>query len=224
MKFISLIFLIGIFFTSCDRTEKKIKENNNVLKDTIKKPIDISLYKNCLQQIQGYKNRYGITFSNYYKDSFLSFDFDNDKLIDTIIVLKPYHEIDADCFTSNTDFDFPILLISKNVNNISKILKTYANALQCNTPVYYEEISTNKDGFVISKDITGNNGFYTKTYVVFKFNDFYIDSINVQSWGRLQYNKTLKYNAKIFPFSKFKRTDVDSIRNILDEDFDYNKR
>ncbi|KQO32761.1 hypothetical protein ASF10_20095 [Flavobacterium sp. Leaf82] len=202
-------------FISCNKIGSKNGED--IPKDTIKIPTTISVEKNCLEQIQGYKDRYGITFSNYYQDEPLSLDFDDNKTIDTIAVLKPYYENSKDdCFPKNSEFDFPILLISKTINKKSKIFKIYKNVLKCNTPVYYEEIKINKSGFIIFKDLTGNSGFYTKTYVSFKANDFYVDSINVESWGWKQYKKTIKFKNKTFELSKYNRTYVDSIRNNSD--------
>ncbi|MCD0473332.1 hypothetical protein LPB87_02880 [Flavobacterium sp. EDS] len=218
MKFIFYIFITILFFISCSKiTNKNISDNP---KDTIKAPKSIFIEKkNCLEQIQGYKDRYGIIFSNYYQDEPLSFDFDNNKTIDTIAVLKPSYENGiGDCYSENSDSDFPVLLISKTINKKSKIFKIYKNALKCNTPVYYEEIKINKSGFIISKDFTGNNGFYTKTYVSFSNNDFYVDSISIESWGWKQYRKTIKFKNKAFELSKYKRTDIDSIRNVLDKD------
>ncbi|MCV9931497.1 hypothetical protein OIU80_04320 [Flavobacterium sp. LS1R47] len=218
MKFIFYIFITILFFISCSKnTNKNIGDNQ---KDTIKAPKNSFIEKkNCLEQIQGYKDRYGIIFSNYYQDEPLSFDFDNNKTIDTIAVLKSSYENGiGDCYPENSDSDFPVLLISKTINKKSKIFKIYNNVLKCNTPVYYEEIKINKSGFVISKDLIGNNGFYTKTYVSFRTNDFYVDSISAESWGWKQYKKTIQFKNKTFKLSKYKRTDIDSIRNILDKD------
>ncbi|KQB40457.1 hypothetical protein [Flavobacterium aquidurense] len=215
MKFLFSIFTIILVFISCN----KIGSTNieDIPKDTIKIPENISVEKNCLEKVQGYKNRYGIVFSNYYNDESLGIDFDNNKTIDTVTVLKPYYENNIDdCYSDNLEFDFPILLISKTINKKSKIFKIFKNVLKSNTPVYYEEITTNKSGFVISKDITGNNGFYTKTYVSFKYNNLYIDSLYVESWGLHQYKKTIRFRNKAFELSRYKRTDVDSVRNVLD--------
>ena len=212
---IPILYIYRLFnFISCNKIENKnIKDNP---KDTVKKPKKISVEENCLEQVRGYKNKYGIVFSNYYRDQPISFDFDNNKIIDTIVVLKPYYESNEDdCFPNNSEFDFPILLISKTINKKSEIFKIYKNVLKCNTPVYYEEIKINKSGFIISKDLTGNNGFYTKTFVSFKQNDFYVDSVRVESWGLKQYKKTLKFADTSFPLSNYKRTDIDSIRTLL---------
>lgn len=215
MKFPFCIITIILVFISCNKIGSKNFED--ILNDTIKIPTTISVEKNCLEQIQGYRDRYGITFSNYYQDEPLSLDFDDNKTIDTIAVLKPYYENNKDdCFPNNSEFDFPILLISKTINKKSKIFKIYKNVLKCNTPVYYEEIKINKSGFIIFKDLTGNSGFYTKTYVSFKANDFYVDSINVESWGWKQYKKTINFKNKTFELSKYNRTYVDSIRNNSD--------
>ncbi|WP_264554010.1 hypothetical protein [Flavobacterium sp. N2038] len=214
MKFPFYIYITILVFISCSK--KANKNTSDKLKDTIEAPKNSFLEKKCLAQIQGYKDRYGIIFSNYYQDISLNFDFDNNKTIDTLAVLKPFYEngID-DCYPKNSDSDFPILLISKTINKKSEIFKIYKNVLKCNTPVYYEEIKINKSGFVISKDLMGNSGFYTKTYVSFKANEFYVDSINVESWGWKQYKKTLKFADTSFPLSNYKRTDIDSIRNLL---------
>lgn len=215
MKFPFCIFTIILVFISCNKIGRKNVEE--IPKDTIKIPGNISVERNCLEQIQGYKDKYGITFSNYYQDEPLSLDFDDNKTIDTIAVLKPYYESSKnDCFPNNSEFDFPILLISKTINKKSKIFKIYKNVLKCNTPVYYEEIKINKSGFIISKDLTGNSGFYTKTYVSFKANDFYVDSINVESWGWKQYKKTINFKNKTFELSKYNRTYIDSIRKHSD--------
>jgi hypothetical protein len=217
MKFLFLISILILFFISCNKIgNKNIRDNS---KGTIEKPNNISVEENCLEQVCSYKDGYGVIFSNYYKDEPLSFDFDNNKTIDTITILKPYHEsTENDCFPNNSEFDFPILLISKTINKKSKIFKIYKNVLKSNTPVYYEEIKINKIGFIISKDFTGNSGYYTKTYISFKENDFYVDSISVESWGLHQYEKSIKFKNKSFKLSKYKRTDIDSIRTVLDKD------
>lgn len=216
MKLTLYIFTIILFFISCSKIANNNASDNP--KDTIKIPKSSSIEKNCLEQIQGYEDRYGIVFSNYYQGEPLSFDFDNNKTRDTIAVLKPYYESsEDDCFPNNSEFDFPILLISKTINKKSEIFKIYKNVLKCNTPVYYEEIKINKSGFIISKDLIGNSGFYTKTYVSFKTNDFYVDSISVESWGWKQYKKTIQFKNKTFELSRYKRTDIDSIRTILDK-------
>jgi len=220
MKLSFYIFIMSLFFISCNKIRKENVKDNP--KDTIKKPKNIYVAENCLEQVSSYRNRYGIIFSNYYQDDPLSFDLDNNTTIDTLAVLRPYYESsENDCFSNNSEFDFPILLISKTVNKKSKIFKIFKNALRCNTPVYYEEIKTTTSGFIISKDLTGNNGFYTKTYVSFKKNDFYVDSISIESWGDKQYEKTFKYVDKNFDFANYKRTDIDSIRNSLDKDLSY---
>lgn len=216
MKFPVYIFTIIFVFISCNNIGGKNIEN--IPKDTINMPENICVEKNSLEKVQGYKNKYGITFSNYYQDEPLSFDFDKNKTIDTIVVLKPYYENGkGDCYPENLDSHFPILLISKTINKKSKIFKILKNVLKCSTPAYYEEITTNKTGFIISKDLIGNNGFYTKTYVSFKYNNFYVDSIYVESWGWHQYEKTIRLRNKAFELSRYKRTDIDSIRKILDK-------
>ncbi|WP_281322574.1 hypothetical protein [Flavobacterium aestivum] len=219
MKFICYIFLAAIFFISCDKIVKRSRENGGFPKDTIKKPERIFLDKNCLGQTQGYKDRYGLVFSNYYRDKVLSINFDNDETIDTIAVLKPYYEnSNDDCYSANSESDFPFLIISKTIKNKSTLFKIYKNALRINGANYYEEVNIKNDGFIISKDYNGNNGFFSKTYISFKESDFYVDSISVESWGSHQYNKTIKFRDKAFDLSKYKRTDIDSIRNLLDKD------
>lgn len=215
MKYNLCALLLIIFFISCyKKIEKNELSNMKVVSlDTIFKPKNSNIEKHCLDQMKGYKSKYGIVFSNYYRDETLSYDFDNNKTTDTIVVLKPYYESsENDCYPNNSEFDFPILLISKTINKKIKIFKIYKNVLKCNTLVYYEEIKINKSGFIISKDLTGNNGFYTKTYISFKANDFYVDSISVESWGWKQYEKTIKFKNKTFELSRYKRTDIDSIR------------
>lgn len=221
MKYNLYLLLLSIILFSCNnKTEKNvILHSPDLSRDTLFGPKNNLFKKKCLDQVKGYKNKYGIVYSNYYRDQPIPFDFDNNKIVDTIVVLKPFYVNGFDgCFPNNAEFDFPILLVSKTINRKSKIFKIYKNVLKCNTPVYYEEIKINKSGFIISKDLTGNSGFYTKTYVSFKHNDFYVDSISVESWGWKQYTKTLKYTSKSFKFSKYKRTDIDSIRNLLDND------
>ncbi|UWY29902.1 hypothetical protein N4T20_08140 [Flavobacterium sp. TR2] len=216
MKLTLYMFTIILFFISCSKIANNSTSDNP--KDTIKIPKSSSIEKNCLEQIQGYEDRYGIIFSNYYQDEPLSFDFDNNKTIDTLAILKPFYKNGiGDCYPKNSDSDFPILIIAKTIKNRSDFYKIYKNVLQNNEANYYEKIVIDSNGFVISKDITGNNGFYTKTYVSFKSNDFYVDSISVESWGFHQYQKTLKYKNKAFALSRYKRTDIDSIRTILDK-------
>ncbi|SCY49596.1 hypothetical protein SAMN02927916_2300 [Flavobacterium anhuiense] len=219
MKYYLYLLLLSIILFSCNsKIEKNVILNSHDLsKDTLFSPKNNLLEKKCLDQVKGYKNKYGIILSNYYTDQPIPFDFDNNKTVDTIVVLKPYYESNEEnCFPNNSEFDFPILLISKTINKKSEIFKIYKNVLKCNTPVYYEEIKINNSGFIISKDLIGNSGFYTKTYISFNANDFYVDSINVESWGWKQYKKTLKFTETNFPLSNYKRTDIDSIRTLLD--------
>jgi hypothetical protein len=218
MKFPFYVLISILIFTSCNKiTDKNITDDP---KDTISPPKSIPIDKNCLKKIEGYKNRYGVVFSNYYQDESLGFDYDNNKTIDTIAVLKPFYKnaID-DCYPVDSEYDFPILIIAKTIKNRSTLYKIYKNVLNNNGANYYEEIVINNNGFFIRKDVNGNNGFYTKTYVSFKQNDFYVDSISVESWGRNQYKRSLKYTNKNFAFSKYRRTDIDSIRTVLDKDF-----
>lgn len=214
-----LLFLLIILFSCNNKIEKNVDLHlNHLSKDTLFEPKNNLLEKKCLDQVKGYKDKYGIVFSNYYRDQPIPFDFDNNKIVDTIVILTPFYKDGFDgCFPNNSEFDFPILLISKTTEGKSKVFKTYIDALKCNTSVYYEEITTTKNGFIISKDITGNNGFYTKTYISFKHNDFYVDSISVESWGFLRYQKTLKFINKTFTLSRYKRTDIDSIRTVLNK-------
>ncbi|MEN2489576.1 hypothetical protein AAYQ05_17365 [Flavobacterium sp. B11] len=180
MRFTFYLFFIILFLISCSKIVDKSISNSP--KDTINVQKNNLSEKKCLDQITGYKDKYGIVFSNYYKDQPIPFDFDNNKTVDTIVILKPYYESNKEnCFPDNSEFDFPMLLISKTINKKSEIFKIFKNVLKCNTPIYYEEIKINRSGFIIFKDLIGNNGSYTKTYVSFKSNEFYVDSINVES-------------------------------------------
>ncbi|MFH7017536.1 hypothetical protein [Flavobacterium sp. FlaQc-47] len=218
MKHYLLTLILLIFLISCNYKTKK--ENILIIKDqpkdTIYLPKNMAITKTCQDQVKGYKNKYGIIFSNYYTDEHYNLNFGNDKIIDTIAVLKPFYQKNIDdCYPKNAEYDFPILIVS-DIDNKGKKNKIYRNILKNNEANYYEEISVKKDGFIISKDYNGNNGFYTKTYVSFKQNDFYVDSISVESWGEHQYKKTIKFKSRTFELSKYNRTYIDSIRKHFD--------
>jgi hypothetical protein len=210
------IYVFIIIFISCHTNKDKTVEK--ISNDTIDIPKNIALEKHCQEQTKGYKNKYGIIFSNYYRDEPQSLDFDNNKTADTIVVLKPYYENSIDgCYSADSDSDFPFLVVSKTIDNKSIFFRIYKNALTINGENYYEEVYIKNNGFIISKDYNGNNGFFSKTFISFKKNNFYVDSISVDSWGRHQYKKTFKFKYKTFLLSKYKRTDIDSIRNVLDK-------
>lgn len=216
MKLNLYYLIIIIVFISCSKKLEKnqISSLQNISIDTIKMPKNIRIGTSCLNQIKGYKKRYGIVFSNYYREESLSIDFDNNKTIDTIVILKPFYENSIDnCYPKNAEYDFPILLISKTINK-NKFFKIYKNILTSNGPNSYEEIIINNSGFIISKEINGNNGFFSKIYISYQEPNFYVDSINVESWGEYQYKKLIKFKNKTFELSRYKRTDIDSIRNI----------
>lgn len=211
------ILIITIFFISCNKNKSKIIDE--APKDTIKIPINTNIQKHCLNQTKGFKNKYGIVFSNYYRDESLSLDFDNNTTIDTIAILKPYYEHGIDgCYSANSESDFPFLLISKTNYNKSIFFKIYKNVLTINGANYYEKVNIKNNSLIISKDYNGNNGFFSKTFISFKENDFYVDSISVESWGWHQYEKLIKFKNKSFKLSKYKRTDIDSIRTVLNKD------
>jgi hypothetical protein len=218
MQYNLYALLLVVIFSSCgDKIEKDMALNlSDIPKDTIQIPKNIKIDVSCIDQIKGYKNRYGIVFSNYYRNESLSVDFDGNQTQDSITILKPFYgnSID-DCYPENAEYDFPILLISKTINNKSKFFKIYKDILKNNEANYYEEIYIRNNGFIISKDYNGNNGFFSKTFVSYKEPNFYVDSINVESWGEYQYKKTLKFKNETLEFSKYKRTDIDSIRAVL---------
>lgn len=71
MKFSFYIFITILFFISYSKiTNKNISDNP---KDTIKTPKSSFIEQNCLEQIRGYKDRYGIIFSKLLSRSTLKF-------------------------------------------------------------------------------------------------------------------------------------------------------
>jgi hypothetical protein len=74
-----------------------------------------------------------------------------------------------------------------------------------------EEINISKNSFSINGDWGHSNKFYSKIYISYKKRNFFIDSINIESNGIYNYNKTYNFKIKL---NDFKRKDLDSIRNL----------
>lgn len=216
MRYLICICSLFIFYSSCckNKNESIIVEKQKCY-DTINKPSIFFLENHCLAKVKGFKKKYGIVFSNYYCDEPLSIDFDNNSIIDTIAILKPFYQNDVDstCYPENLEIDSPFLVISKTIDSNSVFLKVYKNLLSNNRANFYEELNIINNGFIISNEYNGNNGFFSKTYISFKESNFYVDSINVESWGQYQYQKTIKFKNKKFNLSKYKRIYIDSIRS-----------
>jgi len=194
---------------SCGRkSEMTIQKSSK--KDTIYNPIPND--SECNSRITGYYDKYGVVISNFYPYSNIkTFDYYLDGNKDSLVILRPFYsnnnDLENSCEITKND---KVLLISKVVN--SKVIKTdkFYNILSNNSFFLgSKEIKTYKNNFSISGNWGHSNKFYSDIYISAKRDNFYVDSIRIESDGKYQYSKSYQIKMKI---GDFNRMILDSLR------------
>ena len=216
MKSTYLIITLFIFLLSCKENQNAIS-SKNILVDSIKPPNKIIIKQNCINKTKGYYERFGLIISNFYQPiRTSSIDFNNDGENDTIAIMKPFYmqQNEYKCFSSKTDSD-NILVFAKTIKNKSVFFKKYSKVISLKDEnLGIEDIESKTNGFTINGDWGHSNKLFSSVYVSYKNNDFYVDSLKIESWGIHQYNRTYKYDNLAYPLSKYKREVIDSLQSV----------
>lgn len=216
-----LIYIISIIITfySCSNKENVVEfeEEKNEIGDTIFPPKNLSIEDTCFSYLQGYRNKFGLTISNFFKQEIvLIYDFNKDNEMDSIITLFPFYtlddELDNYCYL-NDESASPILLFCKvkrgKIMNV-QIFKELLDFKSWSLGGQYIEPNENNQ-LCIFGDWGHSNKFYSTLYLNYYNNRVIIDSINIESYFKFQYNKTYKLTIEA---KQFRNSIVDSLRHL----------
>jgi len=203
MKWLLLIPVWIILF-GCIKKNKGSDYLKYSKQDTIYTPISTMASNSACKSIQqGYKAKFGVVTSNFYKvNQFLVVDNDS------IAILKPYYtQVEfSDCYPEKVDNN--LLVVYNAKNNKTKI---YDNLLFSDDRNVLHELRTNGKGFAIHSEQGNSSKLFTNVFI-YKNN---IDSIQLESWGFNQYSKTYKF--KNFRLDKFQIKFIDSLQQKLNK-------
>lgn len=198
--FIPILFL----FYACSPTQKKTVTNSKIIKwDTIYSPYKKGKFLKCEQQIKGFKNRLGLSLSNFYV---IDQKIYNDK--DSIAIVKPFYvesSDNSDCIPETIGKN---LLLVYNIKN--KTTGIYENLLFSDDRNVFQELKTNNNSFVINAEQGNSSKLFSSIYI----SKNKVDSLKIESWGFKQYSKT--YYFKNYDLKKFKFKIIDSLQQKLD--------
>lgn len=174
------LFFILLVFISCFDIKSTTK--NKIKLDTIHSPItNLTESDECKIYSKGYYSRYGAVISNFYLYSnFTTLDYDKDGDLDSLVILRPFYYNNALDNNCNMNINDKLFLVGEVENN--KIIRTikYRNVLSKESSFLgTEEIEIHNNIFSINGDWGHSNKFYSKIYISFKENNFYIDSIYI---------------------------------------------
>jgi hypothetical protein len=217
MKSIYYAFIICIVLFSCKENQNTLQENRKVILDSVNRPKKVLLNDICLKKTNGYYQRFGVEISNYYRAiKTTPIDFNKDGEIDTIAIIKPFYILPNEykCFPTNTNDD-NILIISQTIKNRSILFKKYDKVIAIKDEnLGIEEIKSISNGFIVNGDWGHSNKLFSSIYISYNNNNFFVDSLKIESWGLKQYSKTYKHDNLIYPLSKYKRGIVDSLQTV----------
>jgi hypothetical protein len=151
------------------------------------------------------KNRFGFpTIDSMNIMDILPIDWDKDGLLDTIAILEP-----MDIETREKD---RVLILSKTLQNGSKLYKRYDKIL-CNDSdlLGLEDLAIHGNGFVINGDWGHNHKTYTNVFIAYKKNNFFVDSIKIETSGDSDTNYEKTYPYHNFPLDNYKRETIGSL-------------
>jgi hypothetical protein len=139
------------------------------------------------------KNRFGFpTIDSMNIMDILPIDWDKDGLVDTIAILEP-----MDIETREKD---RVLILSKTLQNGSKLYKRYDKIL-CN----------DSDLLGLNGDWGHNHKTYTNIFIAYKKNNFFVDSIKIETSGDSDTNYEKTYPYHNFPLDNYKRETIGSL-------------
>lgn len=211
-----LRFIILILFGSC--LSPKDDAITGIVKiDTIKPEVEIKSYE-CAYSFQGYFEKYGYVISNFYEElDYWFIDLDNDSLNDTLSILSPRNMVtpSENKICENEKKSNRLLLINKKGRKFlfyNVIRNEFGNAT-----IGAEFIEKTNNGFKLSYH-KGQSCFLDYDINVSYFDDsFFIDSIKLRSGcpGDKEKIAIIKYSKQEFPLTNYKRTMIDSLKNLI---------
>ena len=201
MKIILIFsFLYLLFSCTTKGGVNTIKQDTQKpISDTIFAPLNIELSDSCKIITQKY----------FYKDSlYISKFYDIEQNISKknarILLLKPFYTKQDYllCFPEKADNN---LLVIRDLN--TKKVEIYSNLLFSDDRDVYQEIKPTKTGFKISAEQGSSSKFYSDIFI----SNNMIDSLQIESWGFVQYKKT--YNFREKSLTSFNVSLIDSLQN-----------
>ena len=222
MKIVSLVLIFFMFSNNGYFIEnnKNCLQKRKVISDTINPKHKTPLNSKCFKISKGYFKRFGLTISKFYEVSkVLPIDLNNDKRVDTLVILTPLSlipnaEQGGVCYRKNI-VENRLLLEILNLKNHQKLSKKFNNLISNESSIAwlgYEDIKVTNNGF----ELLGYRGqsciFEYNISVVNKNSEFYIDNIKLKS--SCSKKKQLNLNLKKKPLKLFKydRKMIDSIK------------
>lgn len=217
MRKINLLIVLLMCTFSCHNPNNGVIKKRMLL-DTIQSEYKIANNSPCLEISKGYYNKFGIVISNFYEvTKILSIDLNNDKKMDSLIILTPNSLIPSAekggvCARKDT-IDNRLLVRILNIGN-KRELSVFKNVISNNSSVAWdgcEDIKITKNGF----ELVGRRGqgciFQYNIYILNNMNRFYIDSIKFYS--SCSDKKEFKVNyEKPLLLENFKKEIIDSIK------------
>lgn len=204
-----LITSISFLLISCSIGGK----GSNIALDTIKPPFSI---ENSLCKIKsnGYFKKYGLIISNFYEitDSYF-FDFDNDKIKDTLVILSPINmllpSINSECSEVKKGNRLLIIINKKRASIFENVIRNEFGSATIGT----ESISESKDGFTLSYYQGQACYFEYEIKVIYKNNTFFVNEIILKSGGCPgEKEKKIDFINKNLLLKNYNRASIDSLR------------
>ncbi|MFH7019247.1 hypothetical protein [Flavobacterium sp. FlaQc-47] len=131
--------------------------------------------------------------------------------IDSIAIVVPKQfnmfRYDTNCNINDTDKNLLVITSSK-----SKEFFAYDKIISNESMLQGEELLLeSKTGFIIQGDWGHSNKKFTNVYVNFYQNNFFIDSIRIQSDGKEQYNKIKTFKKSSFKLKNYTNKEINSL-------------
>lgn len=157
---------------------------------------------NCKKKSERFTKKFGSLISDYYVIS----SQERTKQGDSIAIAEPYFLNDDEISKCYSEEARKKLLIIYNSH--SSKTHVYRNTHFIDEPNIFQEIKVTNSGFLISYELGNSSKNFVKTYI----SNSKIDSVNIESWGFKQYNKT--YMPKDLSLQKYNVKILDSLINL----------
>lgn len=209
-----LIILILIFvqlWASCTPTYIK--------KTDIIYPNFNALDEKCKKEFEGSFTFDDIKISNYYyAGSKIGSHILTKSTIDSIAIIIPKQfnmfGYNTNCNINETDKNLLVITTKKDKDFFvyDKIISN-ASMLQGQ-----EILIKSKTGFIIQGDWGHSSKKFTNVYINFYQNNFFVDSIRIQSDGHDQYNKIKAFKKSSFKLENYTNKNIDSLIELWSND------
>lgn len=217
MRIINPFIVLLFSIISCHNSSHRMIEKKELL-DTIQPEYKIANNSPCFDISKGYFKKFGIVISNFYEvTKILSIDLNNDKKMDSLIILTPNSLIpDAEkggvCYRKDT-IENRLLIKILNLDN-KRELSIFKNVISNNSSAAWdgsEDIKITKNGF----ELIGRRGqgcvFEYNIYILNNKNRLYVDSIKFYSSCSDKKEFKINYNKPLL-LESFNKEIIDSIK------------